>query len=282
MGIVKKYYDAEKVQFMGGGLPPPTIKDELSRLKDKKLLVRQKLANNAFKMSQSYIPKEISYEFEIGPVHQQNPWGTCFAEGATTVIEQWIWRCSGEKVKFSREETWDIAADSKNSSKETREKNQGEAINGGWTYPAIIAAYNFNQNTRNHYWIYKSDVIQKFRDLLDKTHGKNAKVTDIFFHYGSGEPDRGGSCIGVADYHKESLISKLAMYGPMAISMYWDDGRTSGGHVVTLVAADQNFCYVRNSWGSAKLYAIRWSTLVDEWGPGWQDLVGIKDHLKNC
>ena len=51
MGIVKKYYDAEKVQFMGGGLPPPTIKDELSRLKDKKLLVRQKLANKAFKMS---------------------------------------------------------------------------------------------------------------------------------------------------------------------------------------------------------------------------------------
>lgn len=282
MGIVKNYKDATKLKFMGGGLPPPTIRDKLSRLRDKKELIRQKMSSNAFRMSQSYIPKEISYEFEIGPVHQQNPWGTCFAEGATTVIEQWIWRCSGEKVKFSREEIWDIAADSKNSSKKLREENKAQAINGGWTYPAIVAAYNFNENTADHYWAQTSDVIAKFRDLIEKTHGKNAKISDIFFHFGNGDSHRGGNCIGTADYHKESLISKLVTYGPMAIAMYWNDSRARGGHVVTLTAADQEFCYIRNSWGEAELDAIKWSTLIDDWGPGWQDLVGIKDHLKNC
>lgn len=51
MGIVKNYKDATKLKFMGGGLPPPTIRDKLSRLRDKKELIRQKMSSNAFRMS---------------------------------------------------------------------------------------------------------------------------------------------------------------------------------------------------------------------------------------
>lgn len=244
MGIVKNYIEAEKVQFTIGGLAPMTIEQQFRSLKAKKNKLRQQ---KTFRISQTkYLPKEISYENMIGRVHNQQ-YGTCFAECATTVVENWLWMRTGQKISFSIDEIDEIAADSKGSSLKERQKNRDNAVSGGHAYKALVAIYNFNSNTSQHAWVQTSDLCKKFKDLIDTFPSNREKFFDV------------------DEYEKDQIITRLVNHGPFCISLNWK-GNQYAGHAVTVIAADEKNVYFRNSHGSITPVALSWDLLDGSWG----------------
>lgn len=209
-------------------------------------------------------PKTLDYEFTIDAVHDQQ-YGTCFCEAATTWVEQWLWMKTGKKWTFTEHEIWEIAADSKLSSKFLREADRDDAVSGGYPKPALEAIYNFNQNLDLHYWVQgESEICNKFIELVDKDIGSFEVVS--------------------VPANRASISQAMFENGPMPVSVNWY--KTPGsGHCIVACKYNEEKVWFRNSWGDKTLVGWTWHdyekySMANAYGDLGYD-VYVKGAMKN-
>lgn len=215
-------------------------------------------------------PTKVTFENCIDKVHNQ-PTGTCFAEAATTLAESWLWMKTGKKYEFTQKEIWDIAADSKGSSYELRESNQSKATDYGFPGPALRSIYEYNSNLSLHYFTDQKEceACKVFKQLVDR--------------------DLGGFSIQVVNYvsnadFKAKMKQCIFENGVVCVSIYWY--KTSVGHSIVACKYDDDYIYLRNSWGSKTLAKWTWddfcnSSMAKRWGSGYEYDVCLKNQMRN-
>lgn len=188
-----------------------------------------------------WIPNHISYENELHAVHDQD-YGTCGIESATTLIEWWMWKKTGKKYVFTRNEIHDIAADTNGLSYSKRKKDPGSA----WPHEAIKSAYKFNDNLSLHYWSNEifSNTCDKFKKMIDKEYGS---IDNAIIYL---SPSRSYSKNIKKSKNMDYVRYILNVYGCTTWVYYEAKGNPPTGHAVCLCKADETGVWVRNSWGS--------------------------------
>lgn len=195
------------------------------------------------KYNDIWIPNHISYENELHAVHSQT-YGTCGIESATTLIEWWMWKKTGKKYVFTRNEIHDIAADTNHLSYNSRKKDPGSA----WPHEAIKSTYEFNNNLSRHYWSSEkfSNTCDTFKNLIDKEYGS---INSAIVYLSSNK-----------NYSKNIEKSMNMDYVRYILNVYgcttWTystESKTSSGHSVVLCQANDNSVWIRNSWGKKQL-----------------------------
>lgn len=187
-----------------------------------------------------YFPNVIDYKSQIGTnIHKQR-YGTCFAEAATLLIEQWLWLRFGKQIKFSREEIEDLAGDTKGSTRTKRKNDKDAAISGGRAPTALKYAYYYNDNLKLHYYTnqIRSENFDLFKQAIDYTYGG---ITGAFHHFTGTKIDNMNM-----DYVRKMLL----WYGPSCWRCMWSNG-ASGGHALVIYKADSKSLTVRNSHGTS-------------------------------
>lgn len=211
------------------------------------------------------IPNELSYENEISLVHNQNPYGTCYCESATTLLEWFVWKQTGKKLTFTRNEVWDLCGDFSMQyrsigsysdreaagncaiSDNTQHAGSyitavGDIIDGGLPHYIVNLAYYYNSKLDQHYWTNKkeSEICKYFKNFIDNS-GKSIDNSVLF-----------------VNSNVDAMKYAMFKYGPVATNIYWN-GVSSQGHTILAVAYDKDAIYIRNSWGSTVLIRITWS-----------------------
>jgi len=206
-------------------------------------------------------PKEISFNGMVAFPHNQvrngKPLGTCYADSTTALIEYWVWRKCGRKIRFTDEEIFDCALDSKGiyGYEYRRDHTLAQLFSvGGNPAGVLTSAYKFNRMLGWHYFTdhQPSDNFALFASLADESFRDSTsfKVKQLSEYPFTNE-----------DAAYSNAVKILFDYGPFIYVSYTNTAKTST-HAWFAVGAGEDGLHLVNSYGSIEPVVDRWENVV--------------------